>query len=187
MPTQPDRRGATHPDTADVVVVGGGFTGLSAARRAAELGASVVLLEAERLGWGASTRNGGMIHPGYKTPLSGLIKQHGRDRGQRLYRESIDAYEQVAALCEGPIDADFVRSGHVVLASAPGHAAGFADAAALLGTVDMPAHALAREDLHEEIGSEAFLAGSSSSGAGDCTRAGSRQGSSGWRRPPGRS
>ena len=159
MPALPDRRGVTLPDTADVVVVGGGFTGLSAARRSAELGASVVLLEAERLGWGASTRNGGMIHPGYKTPLSGLVKQHGRERGERLYRESIDAYEHVAALCEGPIEADFVRSGHVVLASAPGHAAGFADGAALMQSVDMPAHAIAREQLHEEIGSDAFHGG----------------------------
>ena len=159
MPALPDRRDATLPDTADVVVIGGGFTGLSAARRSAELGASVVLLEAERLGWGASTRNGGMLHPGYKTPLSGLVKQHGQERGERLYRESIDAYEHVAALCEGPIDADFARSGHVVLASAPSHAAGFADGAALMGTVDMPAHALAREALHEEIGSDAFFGG----------------------------
>ena len=103
MPRLADRRGATLPDAADVVVVGGGFTGLSAARRAAELGASVVLLEAERLGWGASTRNGGMIHPGYKTPLSALIANHGRGVGERLYRESIDAYEHVAALCEGSI------------------------------------------------------------------------------------
>ena len=159
MPALPDRRGLTLPDTADVVVVGGGFTGLSAARRSAELGASVVLLEAERLGWGASTRNGGMIHPGYKTALSGLVRQHGRDRGERLYGESIEAYEHVAALCEGPIDADFVRSGHVVLASAPAHAAGFEDGAALMQTVDMPARALAREELREEIGSDAFFGG----------------------------
>ena len=77
MPELPDRRGGTLRDTADVVVIGGGMTGLSAARRSAELGATVVLLEAERLGWGASTRNGGMCHPGFKTPLSGLVKRHG--------------------------------------------------------------------------------------------------------------
>ena len=159
MPPLADRRRVPLPDTADVVVVGGGFTGLSAARRSAELGARVVLLEAERLGWGASTRNGGMIHPGYKTPLPALIAQHGRERGERLYRESIDAYEHVARLCEGSIDADFVRAGHVVLASVPSHAAGFADGAALLGTVGMPAHALARADLHQEIGSDAFFGG----------------------------
>ena len=57
------------------------------------------------------------------------------------------------------IDADFRRSGHVVLASAPGHAAGFEDAARALDGLDMPAHALAREDLREEVGSDAFFGG----------------------------
>jgi len=159
MPELPDRRGGTLRDTADVVVIGGGMTGLSAARRSAELGATVVLLEAERLGWGASTRNGGMCHPGFKTPLSGLVKRHGHARGERLYRESIDAFEHLAALCDGRIDADFRRSGHVVLASAPGHAAGFEDAARAMDGLDMPARALAREDLREEVGSDAFFGG----------------------------
>src|SRR5215218_6563554 len=99
MPRLADRRGATLPDAADVVVVGGGLTGLSAARRAAELGASVVLVEAERLGWGASTRNGGMCHPGYKTSLAKLVEQHGRPFAERLYRETVDAFEHVAELC----------------------------------------------------------------------------------------
>ncbi|HEU0244119.1 MAG TPA: FAD-binding oxidoreductase [Candidatus Limnocylindrales bacterium] len=159
MPELPDRRSGTLRDSVDVVVIGGGITGLSAARRSAELGASVVLLEAERLGWGASTRNGGMCHPGFKTPLSGLVERYGRERGERLYRESIDAYEHLAALCEGRIEADFRRSGHVVLASAPGHATGFADAARDLTAIDMPSHAVAREDLRQEVGSDAFFGG----------------------------
>ncbi|MCL4672183.1 MAG: FAD-dependent oxidoreductase, partial [Sphingomonadaceae bacterium] len=52
--------------SADVVVVGGGFTGLSAALSAAEAGYSVVLLEAKRIGWGASGRNGGQVIPGMR-------------------------------------------------------------------------------------------------------------------------
>lgn len=159
MPHVADRRATPLPDSADVVVIGGGFTGLSAARRSAELGASVVLLEAQRLGWGASTRNGGMVHPGYKTPLSKLVAKHGPDRGQRLYRESIEAFEHVGSLCEAAIDADFVRCGHVVLASAPGHADGFEAAAAELATVDMRARAVERRDLREVVGSAAFFGG----------------------------
>lgn len=159
MPAIPDRRATPLPDAADVVVIGGGLTGLSAARRAAELGASVVLLEGERLGWGASTRNGGMCHPGYKTSLTALVAAHGRARGERLYRETIDAYEHVKALCEGPIDADFAQRGHVVLASAPGHATGFAASAAALATVDMPARVVAREDQRSVVGSDAFFGG----------------------------
>src|SRR4051794_16994413 len=48
----------------DVAIVGGGFTGLAAARHLAKAGASVVVLEAERVGWGASGRNGGHLNNG---------------------------------------------------------------------------------------------------------------------------
>ena len=161
MPDLPDRRGRDLPDTADVVVIGGGYTGLSAARRAAELGASVVLLEAESLGWGASTRNGGMCHPGFKWGITSLRKRHGPELGERLYRESIEAFEAVATMCGpgGPIDADFSRSGHVELAFTPAHAAHQQATADALAQVDMPAHVVAREDLREEIGSDAYFGG----------------------------
>lgn len=158
-PAMPDRRGRELPDSVDVVVVGGGLTGLSAARRAAELGASVALLEGERLGWGASTRNGGMCHPGYKHSLPELVAEHGEERGIRLYRETIDAFEHVKALCSTSIDADFAQNGHLVLASAPGHAEGFAASVESLKRVDMPAHVVARVDLRGEIGTDAYFGG----------------------------
>lgn len=159
MPVMPDRRGRDLPDAVDVVVVGGGLTGLSAARRAAELGASVALLEGERIGWGASTRNGGMCHPGFKHSPADLVRDHGEAKGHRLYRESIDAFEHVAGLCSSRIDADFVRSGHLVLAAAPSHAAGFAATADALRPLDMPAHAVPRAALREEIGTDAYFGG----------------------------
>lgn len=159
MPTIADHRERPLPDAADVVVVGGGLTGLSAARRAAELGASVVLLEAERLGWGASTRNGGMCHPGFKHSLSELVGAYGEERGTRLYRESIDAFEHVADLCRTRIEADFVQSGHLSLAAAPAHAEEFPGSAASLARVDMPAHPVARDDLRSEIGTDVYFGG----------------------------
>ena len=51
------------PEASEVVVIGGGFTGLSAARSLALAGVDVVLLEKEELGFGASSRNGGIVHP----------------------------------------------------------------------------------------------------------------------------
>ena len=61
---------------ADVVVVGGGYTGLTAAIDLAERGFSVVLLEARQIGWGASGRNGGQVIGGFARDLDGLDKQH---------------------------------------------------------------------------------------------------------------
>lgn len=70
---------------ADVCVVGGGFTGLSAALHLAEAGRSVVLLEANRLGWGASGRNGGQLHSGQRRDQHWLEKRVGRDDARRLW------------------------------------------------------------------------------------------------------
>ena len=158
-PAMPDRRGGDLPDSVDVVVVGGGLTGLSAARRSAELRASVVLLEGERIGWGASTRNGGMCHPGYKHSAAELVAEHGEAKGTALYRETIDAYEHVKALCSSSIDADFAEGGHLVLASVPSHADGFPESVEALGRVDMPAHVVARNELRGEIGTDVYFGG----------------------------
>src|ERR1700675_1159922 len=57
------------PSDVDAVIVGGGYTGMMAAARLAWRGRSVALLEKNELGWGASTRNGGMVHPGFKADL----------------------------------------------------------------------------------------------------------------------
>ena len=62
------------PRQVDVVVVGSGYTGMAAAREAAERGREVVVLESESLGWGASTRNAGMVHPGFKVSVGKLAR-----------------------------------------------------------------------------------------------------------------
>ena len=71
--------------TADVCVIGGGFTGLSAALNLAELGMSVVLLEAERIGFGASGRCGGLIGTGQRKDVLELEDQFGFERSQQLW------------------------------------------------------------------------------------------------------
>ena len=69
---------------ADVAVVGGGITGLSTALHLAELGAKVVVLEAEQPGWGASGRNGGQVNPGLKHDPDTVERDFGRDLGGRM-------------------------------------------------------------------------------------------------------
>ena len=70
--------------SADLCVVGGGFTGLSAAYHAAEAGAEVALVEAAEPGWGAAGRNGGQVIPGLKLDPDDLERRFGTERGRRL-------------------------------------------------------------------------------------------------------
>ena len=67
---------------ADVCVVGGGYTGLSAALHLAQKGRSVVLLEAHRVGFGASGRNGGQVGSGQRQDQDWLERSVGRDRSE---------------------------------------------------------------------------------------------------------
>lgn len=71
-------------EVADVCVVGGGFLGLSTALHVAKAGTSVVVLDAEEPGWGASGRNGGQIIPGWKVEHSNLLQQFGREAADRI-------------------------------------------------------------------------------------------------------
>src|SRR5216684_5596679 len=121
------------PDKVDVAVVGGGFCGLSAARTLAQRGVRVALLEAESLGWGASSRNGGMVLTGMKLPVPTLIKRYGRDTVRKMYAaslESIDCVEHIVR--EENIDCSFSRCGHLEVACKQAHFDGYEESAALI-------------------------------------------------------
>src|SRR3982074_119514 len=92
-----------------------------AAAGLAERGRSVALLEKHELGWGASSRNGGMAHPGFKLGPSTLIKHYG-DRGRQLYQASLDAFALLEdTIATNHIDCEYARTGHLHLAYKPGH------------------------------------------------------------------
>ena len=80
---------------ADVAVVGGGLAGLTAALDLARAGRSVVVLEAERVGWGASGRNGGFVGPGYATSHANITRMVGAEKAQVLHRLSIEGVQIV--------------------------------------------------------------------------------------------
>ena len=110
------------PAQADVVVIGGGYTGLSAALQLAKHGASVTLLERESLGWGASSRNGGMILPGLKHGAGELIRSFGNARARELYAASVKSIECVETIVEQEkIECDYARRGSFDAAFKPAH------------------------------------------------------------------
>ncbi len=87
----PERPALLGETTADVCVIGAGFTGLSTALHLAEKGFSVVLLDAHRVGWGASGRNGGQIATGPRVAMRHLEAEVGPSRAAELWRIALDA------------------------------------------------------------------------------------------------
>ncbi len=106
--------------TVDLAVIGGGFTGCAAALRAAEQGASVVLLEAEGIGHGGSGRNVGLVNAGLWLPPDDIIAAMGQEAGGRLIAVLAEAPDRVFGLIERHgIDCEAVRGGTLHCAHAP--------------------------------------------------------------------
>lgn len=106
---------------ADVRIIGGGFTGLSAALAAAEAGYSVILLEAETIGHGASGRNGGQLIPGLRWQMSEILDHFGAERARAIYDVAMGAVDRVAQrIARHDIDCD-LKPGHLEAACKPAH------------------------------------------------------------------
>ncbi len=80
----------------DVCIIGGGLAGLTAAQHLAKAGRKVVLLEARRIGWGASGRNGGFVSPGYSLGHDAIVARVGDAAAKDLFRMSVEGMQIVA-------------------------------------------------------------------------------------------
>ena len=149
------------PERVDVVVIGSGFTGLSAARSLAKRGAKVAILESETIGWGASSRNGGMVLTGMKLGVNQLISKYGRDLTRRMYAaslESIDCVEQI--IREEAIECDFFRCGHLEVACKQKHFDDYARQAEVIAReFNHELRVVQKQQLSAEIGSGIYYGG----------------------------
>ena len=149
------------PDSVDVAVVGAGFCGLSAARMLAKRGVKVAVFEAETLGWGASSRNGGMVLTGMKLPAPTLIKRYGKEVVRKMYAaslETIDCVEQIVH--EEKIDCNFSRCGHLEVACKQAHFDGYEETAALTRReFSHELRIIPKSELRAEIGSDIYFGG----------------------------
>ena len=146
------------PQKADTAIIGGGYTGLSAAITLAKRGVNVVLLEAETVGWGASSRNGGMTLTGLKVPMQTIIKKYGRELAKELFQASIDSVNTVEEIVkqEG-INCGFARTGHLLAANKPKHYEALKDEVDFMAKeFGHKVHLVPPKDLHSEIGSTVY-------------------------------
>jgi gamma-glutamylputrescine oxidase len=95
MEAAPECAPLGHDIDVDVCVVGGGLAGLTTAREIARRGWSVVVLEAERIGWSASGRNGGFVLPGFAQSINTIVERVGLKRAKELWGLSVDGMEYV--------------------------------------------------------------------------------------------
>jgi glycine/D-amino acid oxidase-like deaminating enzyme len=149
------------PETVDVAVIGAGFTGLSAARTLAKRGARVAVLESQTIGWGASSRNGGMVLTGMKLGVRKLISMYGRELVQRMYAASlatIDCVEQIVR--EEKIECDFLRCGHLEVACKRKHFNDYERQAEIIEVnFNHKLRVVPRHELTAEIGSSIYFGG----------------------------
>jgi gamma-glutamylputrescine oxidase len=111
----PDLPSLSGETRADVVIIGGGYTGLSAAHHIAKSGLAPIVLEANRPGWGASGRNGGVITAKFRLSFREIDSRHGRAMAKRMYEIAHESVEMVEELVSeyGLTAARLTRTGQV--------------------------------------------------------------------------
>ena len=149
------------PDTCDLLVIGAGYAGLSAALAAQECGARVVVVEAGDPGQGASTRNGGMFGAHPRLGWSALAGKFGAGVADALFAEAKPSLDWARNLIRANgIDCDLQETGRIQLAWTPGH---FANQRQLAKTVteksEVEARIVERADLGQEIATEHYFGG----------------------------
>ena len=146
------------PASTDIAIIGGGYTGLSAARCLAQRGAEATVLERHTVGWGASSRNGGFVLPGFKPEMEELDRRLGAARAKAMFQLSLDGIAFLESLIQQEgIDCDLTHNGAMTLAAKPGHMRALEESARFLhDRLGYETELLGQADLGTEIGSKRY-------------------------------
>jgi len=150
------------PAEVDALIVGSGFSGIATARVLARAGRSVLVCDTDAVGFGASTRNGGMLGPSFhKLGVKGLKAHYGKERTHRILKESVGFVDFVRGLVdEESIDCDFRQVGRFRGASRPAHYDSMArELEAQVEATGIDADLVPRERVRDEIGTDRFYGG----------------------------
>ena len=160
-PRQDDEQPAL-PSEVDALVVGAGFSGLGTARVLARAGKSVLVCEAGVVGYGASTRNGGMLGPSFhKLGTQGLKAHYGEKRTDEILNESIGIVSFMRRLIDAEgIDCHYHRTGRFRGASRPSHYDSMArETERQIAATGLQAEMVPRARVRDEIGTDRFYGG----------------------------
>ncbi len=152
---------AVLPDQVDLLVIGAGYTGLSAAIAAHDAGAKVAVVEAGEPGQGASSRNGGMVGAHPRLGWDVLARRFGAPVADAIFAEAAPALDWLKDLIRREkIACDFEQTGRVQLAHTPGH---FETQKALVARINeksrVPCRLLQKDDLGSEIATDLYCGG----------------------------
>lgn len=149
----------TGASTADVCVVGAGMAGCSAALQLAERGYKVVVLEEQRIGWGASGRNGGQALPGVAKGQAALERLTGATDARAIWDLTVEGLRQMRErIARHAIDCDWV-DGHMQVANKPRQVAELAAEQEALGRLGYAGtQLLSREDVEGLLATRRYLA-----------------------------
>jgi len=149
------------PRTADVLIIGSGYTGLSAAIQTARHGRRTVVVDAEQAGFGCSSRNGGQVSTSLKPTFPLLAKKYGHDAALAILREGNNALRWVESfILDNNIDCDFRKVGRFHGAHTPRAFAGLKQKIAdLPHELNIGAYAVAPGDEGAEVGTSFYHGG----------------------------
>lgn len=149
------------PKSVDVLVVGSGYTGLSAALQTARGGRSTLVVDAQAIGWGCSTRNGGQVSTSIKPSFLELAAAHGEDRARQIIQEGHRSLSWLGEFIEAEgIDCDYRISGRFHAAHSPRQFEALArHVASRPAGIEIDAELIPRSEQTRELGTDVYHGG----------------------------